>query len=110
VSCKIRLLPEQSATIDLVRQIAETGISCLTVHCRTQDMRPREPALLHRLREIVDVVTPYGIPVVANGDCFKYEDIDRIRKLTSVSSLMIARGAEVCQGRARVSALITPRR
>ena len=89
MSCKIRLLPEQDATLALVRQIASTGISNLTVHCRTQTMRDREPALLHRLREIVDLVTAeFGIPVVANGDCFGTKDRERICALTGASALL----------------------
>lgn len=49
-------------------------------------MRDREPALLHRLREIVDLVTAeFGIPVVANGDCFGTKDRERICALTGES-------------------------
>ena len=82
VSCKIRLLPTQEDTLTLVKRIVATGISNLTVHCRTRDMRPREPALLDRLRDIVDLVKPFGIPVVANGDCLGFADFDRIKDLT----------------------------
>lgn len=82
VSCKIRLLPTQEDTIALVQRIAETGISNLTVHCRTKDMRPREPALIDRLKDIVEVMRTTGIPVVANGDCLGYLDADRVRQLT----------------------------
>ena len=74
-------------------------------------MRPREPALLDRLKDIVDLVRPKGIPVVANGDCLGFWDVQRIKDLTGeilsfamltaakigslgVSSIMIARGAE----------------
>lgn len=101
VTCKIRLLPTQQATIELVDKIVRTGaIECLTVHCRTKDMRPREPALLHRLREIVDhvntVATEMGrtIPVVCNGDVWDATTAPRIKELTGVTSTMIARGAE----------------
>lgn len=47
-------------------------------------MRPREPALLNRLKEIVDIVNDEfpGLPVVANGDCWGVEDRDRICELT----------------------------
>lgn len=82
VSCKIRLLPTQEDTIALVKRIAQTGISNLTVHCRTKDMRPREPALTDRLSDIVNVMKETGIPVVANGDCLGYLDADRVRHLT----------------------------
>ena len=101
VTCKIRLLPTQQATIELVDKIVRTGaIECLTVHCRTKDMRPREPALLHRLREIVDHVNSIAsemgrtIPVVCNGDVWDAATASRIKELTGVTSTMIARGAE----------------
>ncbi|EPQ27549.1 uncharacterized protein PFL1_05087 [Pseudozyma flocculosa PF-1] len=101
VTCKIRLLPTQEATIALVDQIVRTGaIECLTVHCRTKDMRPREPALLDRLRDIVDHVNATAkslhrkIPVVCNGDCWDASVAPRIKELTGVTSTMIARGAE----------------
>lgn len=45
-------------------------------------MRPREPALIDRLRDIVEVMSSTGIPVVANGDCLGYLDADRVRQLT----------------------------
>jgi hypothetical protein len=31
-------------------------------------MRDREPAMLGRLKDIVDIMNEYGIPVVANGN------------------------------------------
>lgn len=101
VTCKIRLLPTQSATLALVDKIIRTGaIECLTVHCRTKDMRPREPALTHRLREIVDHVNAVSaelgrsIPVVCNGDVWDASTVAKIKEMTGVSSTMIARGAE----------------
>lgn len=45
-------------------------------------MRPREPALIDRLKDIVDVMRPSGIPVVANGDCLGFLDASRVRTLT----------------------------
>ncbi|SNX83781.1 related to tRNA dihydrouridine synthase [Melanopsichium pennsylvanicum] len=101
VTCKIRLLPTQQNTLELVDKIIRTGaIECLTVHCRTKDMRPREPALLHRLREIVDHVNTISasmgktIPVVCNGDVWDYATVSQIKQITGVTSAMIARGAE----------------
>ncbi|ORY57095.1 hypothetical protein BCR35DRAFT_355514 [Leucosporidium creatinivorum] len=109
IDAKIRLLPEQPPTLELVKRILKTGISALTVHCRTRDMRSSEAALLHRLREVVDLVQAEGgvvtregvdkgrrrdVPVIANGDCFGVQDRRRIEELTGVTSIMIARGAE----------------
>jgi len=96
VSAKIRLLPSQEATLKLVERIVNTGITNLTVHCRTRNMRPRERALVERLKEIVDFVEGMGkgISVIENGDCLSYEDSKRIRKLTGAHSSMIATAAE----------------
>ncbi|KAL8284011.1 hypothetical protein RQP46_005124 [Phenoliferia psychrophenolica] len=98
IDVKIRLLPEQAPTLSLVSQLVATGVSALTVHCRTQEMRSSEPALLERLREIVELVKKEsvgeGIPVIANGDCIHAGDRERIEEITGVSSIMIARGAE----------------
>lgn len=55
-------------TIPLVAQIFDTGIANLTVHCRTQEMRSREPALHDRMRSITEMGRERGVPVVCNGD------------------------------------------
>ena len=96
VSAKIRLLPTQQDTLALVERIVNTGINCLTIHCRTRYMRPRERALVHRLKEIVDFVKGLGrdVAVIENGDCVGFEDARRIRAITGADSVMIATAAE----------------
>lgn len=82
IDAKIRLLATDEGTYSLVAQILETGISALTVHCRTQEMRSSEPALLERLKNITEMGKAKGIPVIANGDCFGVEDQKRIEDIT----------------------------
>ncbi|KAF5332533.1 hypothetical protein D9611_005125 [Ephemerocybe angulata] len=96
VTAKIRLLPSQEDTLKLVERIVNTGISALTVHCRTRNMREKDRATIERLREIVDFVEKMGkgIAVIENGDCQGWEDAKRVRRITGASSVMIARGAE----------------
>ncbi|KZT22654.1 FMN-linked oxidoreductase [Neolentinus lepideus HHB14362 ss-1] len=96
VSAKIRLLSDQKDTLELVRRIVETGITNLTVHCRTRNMRPRERALIERLREIVEFVEGLGkgVSVIANGDCVSFEDAKRVKRITGAHSVMIATAAE----------------
>jgi tRNA-dihydrouridine synthase 2 len=96
VTAKIRLLPDQADTLKLVERIVNTGVSAITVHCRTREMRDRHKALIGRLREIVDFVEGMGrgIAVVENGDCEGWEDAKRVRMATGAHSVMIARGAE----------------
>ena len=85
LTAKIRLLPSQEDTLKLVGRILNTGISALTVHCRTRSMR-REPALVDRLRDIVEYAQLHypGIPIIENGDCTGADDADRIRALTGI--------------------------
>lgn len=96
VTAKIRLLPSQEDTLKLVERIVNTGISALTVHCRTRNMREKDKAVIERLREIVAFVRSMGkgIAVVENGDCKDWEDARRVREITGADSVMIARGAE----------------
>ncbi|KAG2358799.1 hypothetical protein BDR07DRAFT_1521775 [Suillus spraguei] len=97
VSAKIRLLPTQEETKKLVERIARTGVNAITVHCRTRNMRPRERALVERLKEIVEFVQGLGLDVaiVQNGDCTGREDAKRIRTSpVSADSVMIATAAE----------------
>lgn len=92
VTCKIRLLPEQSKTLELCRRLADTGISALGVHCRTRDERPRHPAHWDRFQEIAQAVHP--LPVILNGDVLLPEDVSRAQEATGATSIMIARGAQ----------------
>ncbi|OCH87557.1 FMN-linked oxidoreductase, partial [Obba rivulosa] len=96
VSAKIRLLPSQEDTLKLVERVVNTGISCLTVHCRTRNQRMSEPAQIQRLREIVQFVEGMGkgIAVIENGDCQGWEDAKRVREVTGAHSVMIATAAE----------------
>ena len=74
VSAKIRLLPSQEDTLELMERIVNTGISCLMVHCRTRNMRMREKATIERLREIVKFVERMGngTAVIKNSICLGY--------------------------------------
>jgi len=96
VSCKIRLLPTSEATLNLVRKIVQTGISCLTVHCRTRNMRKGEKAIPERMKEIVDLVKSMNVDVavLANGDCLSVDDAKRLREVTGADGAMIATAAE----------------
>ncbi|KAH8550915.1 hypothetical protein BGW37DRAFT_426875 [Umbelopsis sp. PMI_123] len=92
VTCKVRILETPEQTRELVKMIESTGVKALSVHCRTKDMRSSEKAQWDALKDIVENVKT--IPVVANGDVFEHEDIQKLKDHTNVSSVMIARGAE----------------
>ncbi|RUP48117.1 hypothetical protein BC936DRAFT_144944 [Jimgerdemannia flammicorona] len=92
VTCKIRILETKDKTLELVKMIESTGVRALAVHCRTKDMRSSERAQWEILSDIVEAVRT--IPIIANGDVWCFDDIDKVKKLTNVSSVMIARGAQ----------------
>ncbi|CUA76381.1 tRNA-dihydrouridine synthase 2 [Rhizoctonia solani] len=103
VSAKIRLLADAEATRALVSRIwREGGISALTVHCRTREMRPTTPAVTPRMREVVDQIaeleaedkTGRRIAVIYNGDCSGASAAQEIRDTTGATSVMMARAAE----------------
>ena len=84
VSAKIRLLPSQEDTLKLVERIVNTGVSALTVHCRTRSMRDKDRAVIERLKEIVEFVEGMGrgTAVIENGDCTGWDDAQRVRRVT----------------------------
>ncbi|GAB5588315.1 tRNA-dihydrouridine synthase 2 [Umbelopsis nana] len=92
VTCKVRILETPEKTRELVKMIEGTGVKAISVHCRTKDMRSSEKAQWDALKDIVETIKT--IPVVANGDVFEFEDIQRLKDHTNVSSVMVARGAQ----------------
>ncbi|KAL5177357.1 tRNA-dihydrouridine(20) synthase [NAD(P)+]-like [Glycine soja] len=81
VTCKIRLLKSPHDTVELARRIEKTGVSALAVHGRKVPDRPRDPA---KWNEIADVVSALSIPVIANGDVFENDDVERIKSATGM--------------------------
>ena len=54
--------------------------------CRKVPDRPRDPA---KWNEIADVVSALSVPVIANGDVFEYDDIQRIKSATGEHEIPI---------------------
>jgi tRNA-dihydrouridine synthase 2 len=90
VTCKIRLRDNMDDTIALVKLIESTGVKALAVHGRYIDQRPEKKAHMDLLPIVKSAVS---IPMIANGDVFKYEDIEKVKQITTCSSVLIARGA-----------------
>lgn len=94
VSVKIRILETPAETEALVRRLVATGITALTVHCRTTPMRPREKAIRGQLRTVAEICREAGVACLMNGDV---EDRDSAAKLVEeygVDGAMIATAAE----------------
>jgi len=97
VSVKIRLMPTEEETLSLVRKIVDTrSVRCLTVHCRTRNMRMNEKAHVKRLTSIVKLCRELDpeLAVIQNGDCVGRDAAAEVRTLTGCDSVMIATAAE----------------
>ncbi|GIY87851.1 tRNA-dihydrouridine(20) synthase-like [Caerostris extrusa] len=94
VTCKIRVLPELEKTLELVKLIQSTGVAAIAVHGRIMGERPQHKNRNHVIKAISETLS---IPVIANGgsgEIDNYEDVEKFRKETGASSVMIARQAE----------------
>lgn len=67
------------------------GVSYIGVHGRTRHQRDTDPVNLPGIAFAVSE-TRGAIPVVANGDCFKYSDAVHARAETGAHAVMSARG------------------
>ncbi|KAI2635192.1 tRNA-dihydrouridine synthase [Xylaria nigripes] len=94
ISVKIRILETAEKTEALVRRLVATGITGLTVHCRTTPMRPRERAIRGQLRMIANVCREAGVACVANGDVESRDHAGEIIQEFGVDAAMIATQAE----------------
>lgn len=76
--------------LDIARIIEENGGQLIAVHARTKQQNYSEAADWDAIAEIKQVVK---IPVIANGDVFTVQDIDRILRHTRCDGVMIGRAA-----------------
>ncbi len=94
ISVKIRLLETPELTESLVRKLCGTGITGLTVHCRTTSMRPRQRAIRDQLRMIGSVCAEHGVACLMNGDVKNRDEAIQLAAEYGVDGGMIATAAE----------------
>ncbi|PQE20922.1 hypothetical protein CJF30_00002235 [Rutstroemia sp. NJR-2017a BBW] len=94
ISVKIRLLETPEKTEALVRRLVATGITGLTVHCRTTPMRPRERAIREQLRMIADICRENGVACLMNGDVENRDQALQLASEFGTDGAMIATAAE----------------
>ena len=94
ISVKIRLLETPEETEALVRKLCGTGITGLTIHCRTTPMRPRERAIREHLRMIASICRETGVACVMNGDVKNRDEAIQLIEDYGVDGAMIATAAE----------------
>lgn len=94
ISVKIRLLDTPEETEALVRKLCKTGITGLTIHCRTTPMRPRERAIRDQLKMIADVCHEHGVACLMNGDVTSRDEAMKLAEQYGADGGMIATAAE----------------
>ncbi|KAK2611070.1 hypothetical protein N8I77_004448 [Diaporthe amygdali] len=94
ISVKIRILDTPTETETLVRRLVATGITGLTVHCRTTPMRPRERAIRGQLQMIREVCHEAGVACLMNGDVEGRDSAVELIEEFGVDGAMIATAAE----------------
>ncbi|KAL2811897.1 hypothetical protein BJX63DRAFT_265699 [Aspergillus granulosus] len=94
ISVKIRLLETPELTEALVSRLVKTGITGLTIHCRTTPMRPRERAIRDQLPMIVETCHKAGVACVVNGDVVSRDQALALMAEYGADGAMIATAAE----------------
>nr|WOD45679.1 tRNA-dihydrouridine synthase 2 [Trichoderma atroviride] len=94
ISVKIRILETPAETEALVRRLVATGITGLTVHCRTTPMRPRERAIRGQLRMVADICHEAGVACLMNGDVESRDQGLKLAQEFGADGAMIAVSAE----------------
>ena len=94
ISVKIRILDNPDDTRTLVSRLVKTGITGLTVHCRTTPMRPRERAIRGQLKMVGEICREAGVACVMNGDVTSRTEALALMKEFDVDGAMIATEAE----------------
>lgn len=80
ISCKIRLLADFESSHSLIEKICQTGISNLTIHCRTRDMRNRNNTQWQYLPRLIPFIQSHGISVIINGNLQSRHDFENMQR------------------------------
>ena len=93
LTAKLRLGWDDSCIVAprLAARLEDAGVSLVTVHGRTTEMRFSGSARLDGIAEVVAAVK--RIPVIGNGDLRTPQDAKRMIDVTGCAGVMIGRGA-----------------
>ncbi len=81
---------ESIRIVDVARMLEQTGVSALTVHCRTRAQGHKGEPDFSRIPEVKSAVS---IPIFVNGGMMTPEKIKQIFAETGCDGVMIGRGA-----------------
>ncbi|EJD04990.1 FMN-linked oxidoreductase [Fomitiporia mediterranea MF3/22] len=91
ISIKIRVDPDLKITEQLIQTAIHAGVSHITVHGRTRHQVSTQPVSLSSIAFAVSAAKG-AVPVVANGDAWDMNEVNKIRKETRADGVMSARG------------------
>lgn len=89
---KIRIHEDWDQTVKLCRDLCSAGVDWITIHGRTKNTRSSQDANFEAIRYVVDRTRDKQVPIVANGDCLKPEDVRKIAEKTGAHGIMAVRG------------------
>ncbi|CCH41948.1 tRNA-dihydrouridine synthase [Wickerhamomyces ciferrii] len=97
ISVKIRLFPQEEDSLTLISKLLKTGISNLTVHCRTQPMRNREPPIRSYIDKIKKLCDDHNVTLIINGALNNRKEFYELQKTSWGEDVggMIATEAEI---------------
>lgn len=93
LTAKLRLGWDDTCIVapQMASRLEEAGVSLVTIHGRTTEMRFTGEARLDGIAEVVAAVK--RIPVIGNGDVRSPHDARRMMEYTKCAGIMIGRGA-----------------
>lgn len=92
ISCKIRLFNNFDKSKELIEKICQTGITNLTIHCRTPIMRNRQDPVWNYLPKLIPIIEKSGVSLVLNGNFQNKQDLKIIQKALDNDKLSIMFG------------------
>jgi tRNA-dihydrouridine synthase B len=93
VTLKMRLGWDHTSLVapELARRAEAAGVKLVTVHGRTREQFFTGKADWHAIRAVKDAVS---IPVVANGDVTRLDDVPVMLSASGADAIMVGRGAQ----------------